>query len=496
MKHYIILSLVIGLSAGPLFGQDANEVETLRRQLKEANEGFEKAVQQHRLAIDALSKRLEALQSQASVTNSPAAPEPSPSTPPPGSLEAALAADKAAVAPPAPALAKPWSPADPIRVGSAQNYISLSLDGLFSAGGSTAKDIELLQPFDHDPRQNGFTVQNLELTLDGKVDPYFRAQANVVMKIDPRGETTLEAEEAYLETMALPWNLQVRGGQFLTEFGRVNQTHPHTWDFVDAPLVLSRMFGPEGLRNPGARVSWLAPTPFYSELFLTVQNSQGGTAFSFRNDNGGERLFGRTPLDRGVRDAGDMLYVGRYAAAFDLSDAQTILLGTSAALGPNSTGADTRSEVYGVDAFWKWKPGNQHGGFPFVTWQNEAMLRRYHAGATLEDLGGVPVAVPRETLTDWGFYSQVAYGFHKGWIAALRGDYVAPTGRGLYEDILGVDPERAARWRVSPNLTWYPSEFSKLRLQYNFDHRSGIGPDHSVWLQFEFLLGSHAAHKF
>jgi len=55
---------------------------------------------------------------------------------------------------------------------------------------------------------------------------------------------------------------------------------------------------------------------------------------------------------------------------------------------------------------------------------------------------------------------------------------------------------RAQRWRLSPNLTWYPTEFSKIRLQYNYDKRSGIGSDHSVWLQFEFLLGAHAAHKF
>ncbi len=495
MKRYKILGLLIVLSAGPLFGQDANEVEVLKRQLREANEAFEKAVKQHQQVIDSINKRLEGLQGQAASTNAQAVPiaEPNQGVKP-GSLEEALAADKASAG--SVRTPKAWAPTDPIRVGSAQNYINLSLDGLFSAGGSTAKDVELLQPFDHDPRQNGFTLQNLELTLDGKVDPYFRAQANVVMKIDPSGETTLEAEEAYMESMALPWNLQVRGGQFLTEFGRVNQTHPHSWDFVDAPLILSRMFGPEGLRNPGARVSWLAPTPFYSELFLTVQNSQGGTAFSFRNDNEGERLLGRTPLERGVRNAGDMLYVGRYAASFDVSDAQTVLLGTSAAFGPNSTGTETRTEVYGMDAFWKWKPGNQHAGFPFVSWQTEAMLRRYQAGASLEDLGGLAVAVPRETLTDWGFYSQLAYGFHKGWIAGLRGDYVAPTGRGLYEDILGLDPERAARWRVSPNLTWFPSEFSKLRLQYNFDHRSRIGPDHSVWLQFEFLLGSHAAHKF
>ena len=46
-------------------------------------------------------------------------------------------------------------------------------------------------------------------------------------------------------------------------------------------------------------------------------------------------------------------------------------------------------------------------------------------------------------------------------------------------------------------LTWFPTEFSKLRLQYNFD-RSDLFPhdEHSLWLQLEFLLGAHAAHKF
>ena len=60
-----------------------------------------------------------------------------------------------------------------------------------------------------------------------------------------------------------------------------------------------------------------------------------------------------------------------------------------------------------------------------------------------------------------------------------------------------VDPNLAPRWRLSPALTWFPTEFSKLRLQYNFD-RSDLFPqnEHSLWLQLEFLLGAHAAHKF
>ena len=204
-----------------------------------------------------------------------------------------------------------------------------------------------------------------------------------------------------------------------------------------------------------------------------------------------------------------MLFVPRYAASFNLSDSQTIVAGASGAFGNNGTGGDT--QLYGVDLFWKWKSPNQHAGFPFVSWTTEAMLRRYTAGAFDWDLNGngvadpgemvdpstgLPAVLPRETVTDYGIYSQILYGFRKGWVVGLRGDYVAPTEKARYEAILGGDLDRASRYRISPNLTWYPSEFSKLRLQYNYDDRNGIGEDHSIWLQFEFLLGSHAAHKF
>jgi hypothetical protein len=204
-----------------------------------------------------------------------------------------------------------------------------------------------------------------------------------------------------------------------------------------------------------------------------------------------------------------------------VTDSQTVLLGASAAFGPNSSGAagDTRSQIYGVDLLWKWKPESQAGGYPFVTWQTEAMLRRFKAGAfdwdengngaldngELADLrSGTPAAFSGETLTDYGIYSQILYGFRKGWVGGLRGDYVWGE-RGDYERFaksfnggpaFTMDPTRDRRWRVSPNITWFPTEFSKLRLQYNYDRRHEMGDDHSIWLQFEFLLGAHAAHKF
>jgi hypothetical protein len=431
---------------------------------------------------------------------------------------------------------------DPVRARAGSSYAEVGLVATFAVGGSTAEDIEGgTQLGGHDPNQRGFTVQGVELNLRGGVDPYFRGNANILFSIDSEGESYLELEEAWMETVSLPADLQLRAGQYLSEFGRINTQHPHSWGFVDAPLVGARFLGPDGLRNPGARLGWLTPTPFYSELMLGVQNSQGETAASFRSEghaHGGEESeklpFGyrHADNDRGVHSLEDLLFTPRYALSFDVTEQQTLVLGASMALGPNSSGSsgDTFTQIYGVDLYWKWKPADAQGGFPFVSFQTEAMARRYDLGAfdwdeagnlgdgdgngfvdagiVTDPTGATPAVLASETVTDYGFYTELLYGFRRSWVAGLRYDYV--TGEaGDYERagllladnagggaVLGRDPERDQRWRVSPNLTYYPSEFSKVRLQYNYDDRRQEGTDHSVWLQFEFLLGAHAAHKF
>ncbi len=445
------------------------ELEAMRKQLKQMQKQLEKQQQ----LIDKLSaeKQLPAPAAAAAATSPPSQP-PSPA--------------------PAPEKARePWSPTQPITLLSgARGYLNLSFDALMDFGWSTTPDVTAIERGDHDPLQRGFTLPNEEIFLDGAVDPYFKGVADIVFKLDQDNATEVELEEVYLTTSSLPWNLQAKAGQFFSEFGRINQQHPHAWDFVDQPLVIGRMFGPEGLRNPGARLSWLVPTPFYSELFLTAQNSHGDTAFSFRNTE--DALFGRTPVDRPVRNPGDLLYVPRYVASYDLTDSQTIVAGVSGAFGPNASATDTRTQIYGADLYWKWKPPWQSGGFPFLSWQTEALGRRYEAGAgLLERAGMATVALPRETLFDWGVYSQLLYGFRPRWVAGLRGDWVSGD-RGTFSP----DENRADRFRISPDLTFYPTEFSKLRLQYNYDHGQLRGDDSSVWMQVEFLLGSHAAHKF
>ncbi|TAN37615.1 MAG: hypothetical protein EPN23_05045 [Verrucomicrobia bacterium] len=382
------------------------------------------------------------------------------------------------------------APAAPV-ISSGRAYMNAGFDVLLNAGWSTTPDVSSIQPGDHDPSQRGFSIRNAELSLDGAVDPFFKAFANIVFKTAPDESTALELEEAYAQSTALPGDFQLKAGRYFTEFGRQNNQHPHAWDFVDQPLVLNRMFGSDGLRQNGARLSWLAPTPFYAEALLGVYNGQGGDAFSFRNlgdadTNGVTRLYGHATTARDLRGLGDLLYVPRLTSAFDLTDEQTLMLGASAALGPNDTGPHARTQVYGLDAFWKWKPANAGDGWPFVKVQTEVLWRNFDAAA---DPGA---GLPEEHLRDWGLYSQVLWGFVRGWVAGLRGDYVTGNSGASTE---GNTPHDEAE-RISPNVTYYFSEFAKLRLQYNYTHFAVSSDEQAVWAQLEFMIGAHAAHKF
>jgi hypothetical protein len=97
--------------------------------------------------------------------------------------------------------------------------------------------------------------------------------------------------------------------------------------------------------------------------------------------------------------------------------------------------------------------------------------------------------VPGGELHDTGGYAQIVWGFRRDWTVGLRYD----RANGTDDDVLGMDDRN--RW--SGALTWYTSEFAKLRLQVNSDDSAAIGRYvTSVWLQLEFNLGSHGAHKF
>jgi len=115
--------------------------------------------------------------------------------------------------------------------------------------------------------------------------------------------------------------------------------------------------------------------------------------------------------------------------------------------------------------------------------------RRHSLLASLLGVPHLVICVNKMDLVDWS--PEV---FHR-----IRSEFEEFASRLSLRDVTFLPISALQGDNVvsrSPNLTWFPSEFSKIRLQYNHDQRRHIGVDHSIWLQFEFVLGAHAAHKF
>lgn len=381
--------------------------------------------------------------------------------------------------------------------------IDISLDALFAGGSSTVDDeaLQNLQGGGHDPRKRGFTAQNIELSLSGAIDPYLTGEAHIILFLDPiTGETQVELEEAFMTTLSLPYGLQLEAGHFFTEFGRINPRHPHQWHWQDQPIVNTRLFGPDGMRGPGFRLGWLLPFSWFSELHFGAQNANGETMASFlaNEEFFEERAIGNRPFaNRSVKTLSDLVYLLRIDNSIEMSEAVTAKLGLSGLYGPNSTGADAETIIYGADLVIKWLPEENERGWPFLLWETEVMKRDYKAASFFDDSDPAGIIdLPEETLKDWGFYTQLLYGFKKGWAAGLRYEHASGTGESV--DGRESDPFRDDRNRVSPLITWMPTEFSRFRAQYNYDRADHL-PDkeaHSVWLGVEFTYGAHAAHSF
>ena len=494
----VLAAVALGVALVPARAS-AQSIDELKREL-EAMKQQMRSMQQQLERQESTIRKLEA-RAPAERKTKVAEAKPQPPSDATRALDEAVAQTQA---PPPAAGAPSESPALLSRQagGTTLRLIDVSFDTLVAAGASTADDDEIavLQGGAHDPKRRGFTLQQGELSLAGAVDPYFTGQAHIVFT-----DEVVELEEAFLTTQRLPVGLQARAGYFLTEFGRINPTHPHAWQWLDQPVINTRLFGGDGLRNTGFRLAWLLPVPWFSQLYFGLQNASGVTSTSFLgesdaggHDHGHEEeaeeptgIGGRPIVTQSVHDLGDLLYLARWEHGFAVTDTVEAKVGTSALFGPNSSGPHGRTRIYGGDAVVKWRPSDSFRGWPFLTWETEVMSRDFDADAVDEPDHMLPSA----TLNDWGLYTQLLYGFTYGWAAGLRYEYA--TGSGASVGGRSADPFRDDRHRVAPLLSWRPTEFSRLRLQYNFDAAQHLDGDaHSVWLGVEILYGSHPAHNF
>lgn len=391
-------------------------------------------------------------------------------------LTAAIAADAANPAPAAgtaPARQAVVADEDPLnlvlpQVGSSRvlgNEQNPQLSVILDVAGAWFSTEDRLRTGGHDPVRNGPALQGVELAVSAPIDPYFRFDMNFCF-------VHLHLEEAYLTTTSLPWNLQLRAGQFYAGVGRHNATHPHSWHFVNHPLPNQFLLGAEGLTAPGAELSYLFPLPWYAELSGALL-AGGGGAFADLSLVSGDPGFDR------------FTYPVRLEQFFDLSDDVALQLGLSALFGASAHGpeAGNRSYAYGGDLFLKWRPiGWGRTGYTYLAWETEGWFRE--------------MEVAQDLWRDAGGWTALIFGLDKRWELGARGE--------LWRRVSGADvnPEiergdyGADTWRASGQVAFLPSHFSKLRLQYTWQRVDGFEDTHIALLQLEVSAGAHGAHAY
>ena len=344
----------------------------------------------------------------------------------------------------------------------------------------------------------GFTLDETEIIASANVDHLFAAQTTIALHDDGH-ETEVELEEAYVDPLALPAGLGGRFGRFYSDIGYLNRFHPHTWDFRDNPLVY-RAYLDTQYGDDGVRLSWIAPT----DIYLTL---------------GAERFAGnKFPAGESQRTLGDVqsLYL-KLGGDLGTSHAwQAGLSGLWVDAHDRDTGGHTGDDASAVsfngdstlaiaDFVWRWAPqGNPRQRN--LKLQSEFFYRDESGDLAVNE--GAAAGLLDYDGTQKGWYAQAVYQFVPHWRLGLRYDWlsadndlsVLDLGGFADADALvaasGLDSDGHDPQRWSGMLDWSPSEFSRLRLQYNRDDSRPDASDNQWTLQYLMSIGSHGAHEF
>lgn len=338
---------------------------------------------------------------------------------------------------------------------------------------------------------NGFNLNYAELVLSSNVDPYFNMDG--VFHFSEEG---VDIEEAYFTTTALPAGIRFRGGKMLSAFGRINQQHHHFWDFGDQPLVYQAFLGNHGLNELGAQFQWTAPTETY--LMVGLEVLQGNNEAMFGNGQIIDENHAGDILSDAVR--APSMYVGYLKTSFDIGKT-SILPGISYVYGSSRLdhfedeephAFSGNSAVYGADLTVK----HYFDSYSFLTWQSEWLMRDMD-GTQYNDDGTSTTPVDLQKKQS-GYYTQLVYAYNQNWRAGARLDSIYQndvTASGTTQD----NPSDFNRYTLMAE--YHPSEFSRIRLQYNkndalYNEDGEKQNIDTVMLQFNIAIGAHGAHSF
>jgi hypothetical protein len=305
-----------------------------------------------------------------------------------------------------------------------------------------------------DSLRNGLSFEESELQLSADVDAYFRAKILLgISQEDGTTEFAIEPEEVFFETLSIP-NLTFKAGKFRSSFGRHNTLHPHAFPFIDAPMINDDLLGEESFNDIGVSAAVLLPTPWFGEF--TLQGLGTGNDILFNSG-----------------DSKNIATVGYLKNLWELSNSLTFELGLYGTRGANQFTSTTYA--YGSDIVFKYRSmqGGETGGkYKALIWQTQY-------------IGGIVDQNPAGEKID-GIASWLQYQFAQRWWIQAREEW-----NGLNQSAIVPDKNKQ-----SALLSFFPSEFSGFRIQYDTTKTQGLPREHAVTLQYSLSLGAHPVHAY
>lgn len=137
---------------------------------------------------------------------------------------------------------------------------NISVSGDFFGAISSSKSKFISQPSDVSYGNNRFELRELQIELVSPLDPFTRGKSFISFTKDE-----ISIEEAYMEWLNLPANLNLKIGIFYTEFGTLNRYHDHALPQFDRPRVLVNMFSNSGLGGWGMAGNFLLPPLLWAD---------------------------------------------------------------------------------------------------------------------------------------------------------------------------------------------------------------------------------------
>ncbi len=345
------------------------------------------------------------------------------------------------------------------------------------------------------PGERGFNLDESELTISANIDPYWLGYFTAGL-----ADGEIEIEEAYIQNSGYMPGLVAKAGRFFSAIGYVNQQHPHSWDFADAPLV-QQAFHATNLGEDGVQLRYVAPTDLFIELGV-----EGGRGANFpgseRNKNGfnAGAVFAHLGGDIGFSNSYQIGASYRETTATEREYDDEDSTGTEI----ENIFSDLNSKTWGINFVWKWTPN----GDPSV--RNFKFQAEYFGREEDGQLEyDIDSASPAGTQTGAysseqdGWYAQGVWQFMPRWRVGLRYDqlnsgtleYAPITSGNISRDDLQLLREHKPK-RTTVMVDFSTSEFARFRLQFAQDKARFDETDNQIMFQYIVSLGAHGAHKF